>query len=287
MQKEAPPLGRSAFGHVGRGRKNPAEDDEARHAALRLRLFRGRLLELFRDGEVVLRAKEREKEKRGGEGEIPERRDGEGRKERGRDRTRDDPHVVARVNDVHRRLLPAAFDFDPRDVHGDVEEPEAEPHEGRGDGQEHDPVRKARHEKSEKEDDGPRHADGLDAEAPNEGRGTREPHDRSGAEREEDESELVGGGARLLLERRNARGEEPVGEARGGKEEESGEARLSVGEGLHTIRTKRKDLHCSVFGENSLPRRDRRERAAGPSRCIMRIPPKKNGKSRHGRFGRI
>ena len=287
MKKETSPFGRSAFGHVGGGRQNAAEDDEARHAAFDLRLFRGGLLEFFGDGKVVLRAKEHQKKNRAGENEIPKRRDGEARKDRGRNRARDDAHVVARVNDVHRRLLPAALDLDTRHVHRDVEKPEAESHKGRGDGEKRNLICEARNEESKKEDDGARQTHGLDAEAAHEVCGARKPHHGGGAEREEDEPELVRRGARLFLERRNAGGEETVGKARSGKEEKSGETRLSVGEGLHGKRLKRNDLHCSRFAKNSLPERERLKRGKGAERCIMRILPKKYGISSHGRFGRI
>ena len=167
-------------------------------------------MKFFGYGQIVLCAKEHQKKNRAGENEIPEGRDGEARKGRGRDRARDDAHVVARVNDVHRGLLPTPFDFDSRHVHRDVEKPESEPHKRRGDGKERD-------------------------------------------ERKEDEPELVRRGARLFLERRNAGGEETVGKARSGKEEKSGEARLSVGEGLHTKIRNARTFIVAVSRKNPRP----------------------------------
>ena len=190
------------------------------------------------------------------------------------------------MNDVHRSFFPAAFDFDPRHVHRDVEKPEAETHERRGDGEDGHLLCKTRDEETEKEDEGTRQTHRFDAEAPHEGRGAREAHHGGGPEREEDESELVRRGARLFLERRNAGGEETVGKARGGKEEKGGEARLRVREGVHTTRSKRKDLHCSLSVKNSTKQRGRPKTEGEASRCIMSTYPKSK-ENTHGRFGRI
>ena len=236
----------------------------------------------------MLRAKEHQKKNRAGKNEIPEGRDGEARKDCGRDRARDDPHVVARVNDVHRRLLPTALDFDSRHVHRDVEKPEAEPHERRGDGEDGHLLCKARDEETKKENDAARQTHGLDAEAAHKVRGAREPHHGGGAEREEDEPELVRCGPRLFLERRNAGGEEPVGKARGGKEEKGGEARLRVGEGLHTTRSKRKDFHCSLSAEISSVPKDGGRRGSAVTVYHEGLSQKKRMENQtNGRFGRI
>ena len=192
--------------------------------------------------------------------------------------TRDDAHVVARVNDVHRGLFPTALDFDSRHVHRNVEKSETQAHERRGDGEDGHLPGQTRDEKTEEEDDAARHAHGLHAEAPHEVRGAGEADHGGGPEREEDESEFVGRGPRLFLKRRNAGGEEPVGKARGGKEEKRGETRLRVTEGLHTTKPKRKDLHCSLSAEISPDQKGRPETEGRALRCIMSTYPKKQGK---------